>query len=555
MEKIKQKVIDVLNGVIDKIFPQLKNSERPSIYIDVPKNKQFGDLSTNIAMQIAKKLNENPRNVASQIHKSFNEQIDSTDLREVISDAKVEGPGFINFNMKSNVLHDTLREILKKGGEFGRCDVGNNEKLQIEFVSANPTGPLSIAHARQAALGDALAAILSFLGWKVSKEYYVNDEGNQIRLLGESIRARCFELLKKDFDFPETGYKGKYIYDIAHELIEKYGDELLSKDIKIFEEYGVTSILKGIKEDLKDFKVEFDNWFSQKKLSTTDKIRESFDELKKKDLIYKKDEAVWFKSTQFSDDKDRVLVKSDGTLTYIAPDIAYHRDKLSRGYKRLINIWGPDHHGYISRLKAAVTALGSPGPDCLSILIVQLVTLYKNKAPIPMSTREGQFITMRELVSEVGRDAARYFFLMRKIDSHLDFDMELAKSQTPENPVFYVQYAHARISSIFDKVDVKKTALIDSSLDLLTQPEEMELIKQCARFPEIVKQAGMDLEPYRLIPYLEVLSKTLHGFYDKHRVITEDKELSKARFALVEAVRIVIENGLTLIGVSAPSKM
>jgi arginyl-tRNA synthetase len=554
MEKIESHIISALREIISDNFVELKNSRDITVYLDTPKNKEFGDLSTNIAMQLAKKLGKSPIEVANIILGSLKKDINRLPLKEFLASVKIEGPGFINFYLIEKSLYDDIKEVLKKGDSFGRSDIGQDKKLQIEFVSANPTGPLSIAHARQAAVGDTLANILSFIGWQVSREYYINDEGNQIRLLGESIRARYLELLKKEFSFPENGYKGTYIYDIANILIDEYSDNVLNKETDFFSNYGTKFILNWIKDDLNIFGVKFDNWFSQKELSATKKIEESISEIKKRGLIYEKEGAVWFRSTDFGDDKDRVLIKSDGTLTYITPDIAYHRDKFLRGFIRLINIWGPDHHGYISRLKAAVTALGFED-ESVNILIVQLVTLYKDKVLVPMSTREGRFITLKELISETGKDAARYFFLMRKIDSHLDFDMELAKKHTAENPVFYVQYAHARISGIIKKAGIKTPSLMDSNLALLTQAQEIELVKLTVRFPEIVKQAGSSLEPYRLIPYLENLAKAFHSFYDKHRVICPDTELTHARLALIEAVRIVIKNGLTLTGVSAPEEM
>ncbi len=554
MEEVKSQLIELIREILKERFGQLKNLENIQIYLEVPKDKRFGDLSTNIAMQISKELGCAPAKAADTIMDFLNKKISLTPLRENISSVKVEGAGFINFYLKEDTLVYGITEVLKKGKDFGRSNIGENKKLQIEFVSANPTGPLSIAHARQAAVGDTMANVLSFLGWLVAREYYINDEGNQIRLLGESVRSRYLELLKKETAFPENGYKGRYIYEIAQALIDTLKDTLLNKKVEFFSNYSVRFILRWIKEDLGSFGVKFDSWFSQKGLSRTNRIAESVELLRKKGFIYEKEGAIWFNSTVFGDDKDRVVIKSDGTFTYIAPDIAYHRDKFSRGFRRLINIWGPDHHGYISRLKAAVCALGFKEDD-IAILIVQLVTLYKDKKPVPMSTREGQFITLKELISEVGKDAARYFFLMRKIDSHLDFDMELAKDKTPENPVFYVQYAHARISSVLKKARIKKANLLNCDLSMLIQPEEADLVKLIMRFPDIVKQAGFNLEPYRLLPYLETLAKTFHSFYDKHKIIGEDKGLTLARLALIEAVRIVIENGLKLIGVTAPKEM
>ena len=417
----------------------------------------------------------------------------------------------------------------------------------LEFVSANPTGPLSVAHARQAAVGDALAKVLDFAGFKVKKEYYLNDEGNQINILGHSVELRLKELEGKRIEFPEDHYHGDYISDIARNVKAKkcrVGD---------FGTYAADYILKIIKRELRDFRVEFDCWYSQKALRKSGKIEKALRFLEQKDLLYRQDGAVWFKSTRFGDDKDRVVVKSDGSYTYLAPDIAYHREKYRRGFTWLINLWGPDHHGYISRIKAAVQALGKDA-DSLSLIIVQLATIFRAGQQIQMSTRRGQYITLREVLDDVGCDAARFFFMMRRTDSHLDFDLEVAKKKTSENPVYYVQYAHARISSILGNSPLRlKTRELNPVL--LEEPEEIALIKKLWELFYILEVCLKTTDPYMLTVYLQELAETFHKFYDRHRVLGQDQQLTQARLALIEACRIVISCGLDLLGISSPRKM
>jgi arginyl-tRNA synthetase len=429
-------------------------------------------------------------------------------------------------------------------------------KLQVEFVSANPTGPLTIAHGRQAAIGDSLSNILRCLGYKVTREYYLNDEGNQMNILGRSIRARYLDLCGVRTEFPQDDYKGSYVADIARSFKKRYGRSRArggADDIDAFREFGLRWILNDIRRDLRAFGVKFDVWYSQRSLGRSGRVEKAVALLKEKGYIYEQDGAVWFKSTSFGDDKDRVIYKSDGSATYLTPDIAYHLEKYRRGFKRIVDIWGPDHHGYIPRMKAAIKALGFH-EDSLSVLIVQLATLYRNGQAVSMSTRAGEFVTLREVIDEVGKDVGRFCFLMRRISSHLDFDLDSVKKESMDNPVYYIQYAHARIWSILKRGRYSRiSAKFDSSL--LKEPEELELMRMLRQFPVIVSMSGKALDPYIILQYLQDLAGLFHSFYNKHRVICDDPSLSRSRIVLVDCVRIVLANGLRLLGVALPKKM
>ncbi|MDP2767693.1 MAG: arginine--tRNA ligase, partial [Candidatus Methanoperedens sp.] len=416
----------------------------------------------------------------------------------------------------------------------------------IEFVSANPTGSLSVAHARQAAVGDCLANVLSFIGFKVSREYYLNDEGNQINILGKSVQLRLKELKGESIEFPQNYYQGDYIKDIAQEADNK---KIKEEDLG---DFAAGHILKVIKQELDDFGVKFDCWYSQKELAKSGKVEQAFAQLKQKGFLYEQDGALWFKSTAFGDDKDRVIIKSDGSQTYLAPDIAYHEDKFKRGYSWLINLWGPDHHGYINRIKASIEAFGHKKDD-LSVVIVQLATIFRNGQEIQMSTRRGQYITLREVLDEVGKDASRFFFLMRRTSSHLDFDLEAAKKQSSENPVYYVQYAHARICSILRSSPV--TIKDDLDLSVLGEKEELSLIKKLLEFEVTLNICLVTCDPYMLTVYLQELAESFHKFYDLHRVLGQDDGLTCARLALIKGVKIVLSSGLELLGIAQPEKM
>ncbi|MDD5568511.1 MAG: arginine--tRNA ligase [Candidatus Omnitrophica bacterium] len=525
----------------------LNDSSNEALYLDIPADNRFGDFSTNIAMRLSKALKRPPRDIAVNLVGIMEKEARKLPLNEHIKAIKAEGAGFINFYLSETYLRGQLQNILKKEADALQADIGKDEPVLIEFVSANPTGSLSVAHARQAAVGDCLANILDFLGFKVKREYYLNDEGNQINILGSSVALRMKELDGQEIKFPENYYQGDYIYEIAKIAKQK---NIKPQDLG---DFAGNYILDIIRKELDDFGVKFDCWYSQKELGKSGKIKKAFQFLKEKGFLYEQDGALWFKSTDFGDDKDRVVIKSDGSYTYLAPDIAYHDDKYKRGFKWLINLWGPDHHGYINRLKASVEAFGRD-PASLSIVIVQLATIFRGGAPVQMSTRRGEYITLREVLDEVGKDAARFFFLMRRTASHLDFDLEVAKKQTSENPVYYVQYAHARIWSILRSSPVKLNK-DTADLSLLKEKEEVNLIKKMLQFSCILEICLKAQDPYMVTVYLQELSEAFHKFYDLHRVLTEDTALTQSRLALIEGARIVIACGLDLLGISKPEKM
>jgi arginyl-tRNA synthetase len=558
---MKTKLIGIIKSVIVPMADKWPLETIPEIVCETPKHRAFGDLSTSIAMQICKLVKGlDPMKVAGCIAESLRCKLKESDIADSVSNIDIKQPGFINFYLSKNYLQGVVKEIKDKGADFGRLYQDKQKKVIIEFVSANPTGPLSVAHGRQAAIGDVLANILDFTGHKVTREYYLNDEGNQILILGKSIHARYCELLGEQCPFPENGYKGDYIVDIARLFVEKHHKNMIIPDdrnIQFFCDFGIKHIMEGIKKDLCDFKVNFDNYYSQRKLGESGKIEKVLKELDQKSFIYEKDSALWFSSTKFGDDKDRVLRKSDGSYTYITPDMAYHKDKFNRGFDLLIDLWGPDHHGYIKRMKAACQAMGKD-PSALSILIIQLVTLSRNGMPVRMSTREGEFISLREVMDEVGKDVSRFFFLTRRRDSHLDFDLELAKKESMENPVYYIQYAHARICGILNHRGEKNSSKgsgKDTILELLDAEEELEILRLLREFPGIIEYCSINFEPHRLIAYLMELAGSFHSFYAKHRVVSDNLDLTEARLMLIESLKIVFSKALTLLGVSVPEKM
>ncbi len=564
-EKIEKRLLSLLRESTERFLA--RSSSIPpskdileSLILEIPKEKEFGDLSSSIALRLSSVLKTSPRTIAEAIAAELKSLAAKGSGKKLIADIQVKGAGFINIFLHDEVFFELLRDVNKDADAFGCFDLGQGARLLLEFVSANPTGSLSVAHARQAAVGDALSRIMSMAGYKVTKEYYLNDKGNQINILGRSISLRFRELSGETIEFPEDHYQGQYIIDLAKELFD---DEAQRRKItkldnvkreEFFIKYGVDRILGVIKKELKDFGVDFDVWYSQKELEEKGSIEKALSQLKEKGFIYEAEGALWFKSTQFGDDKDRVVRKSDGSYTYLAPDIAYHQDKFKRGFSRLINIWGPDHHGYIPRIKAAVKALGKDEKS-LSVIIVQLATLFRQGQPVPMSTRKGQYVTLTEVLNEVGRDAARFFFLMRKTDSHLDFDLELAKAQTSENPVYYVQYAHARISGILAEAGKKKISPKESCLSLLKEQEERDLMKAIFGFPYCLYVCAKQLDPYAMTQYLQSLAASFHRFYDRHKVLSGDGDLTIARLYLIRAVKIVLSCGLKLIGVSSPERM
>jgi arginyl-tRNA synthetase len=526
----------------------------PEILLEVPREKAHGDWATNIAMQLTRIARRNPREIASQIVEGIDRE--KVNVREI----QIAGPGFINFFLDRSFLSRVLPEIRESGEGYGRSDAGKGEKINVEFCSANPTGHLHLGHARGSAVGDALSNILDAAGYEVTREYYINDAGNQMHMMALSIEARYLEALGRPAEFPEDGYRGQEMIDIARELAEKEGDRLLSMEreerLEYLKQVGKEKLLAKIREDLKRYRVEFDVWFSERSLYEAGAIEKTLEELKERGYTYEQDGALWLRSTAFGDDKDRVLVKQDGSYTYLTPDIAYHRNKLSRGFDRLINIWGADHHGYIPRMKAALAALGND-PDKLEVLVTQMVKLYQGGELVKMSKRTGKAVTMEELMDEVGVDAARYFFVMRSPDSHLDFDMDLAVSRSNDNPVYYVQYAHARICSVFRQAEEKGLApdWDEKALALLNLEEEHDLLEKLGEFPSEIAAAAQHLAPHRVVRYLFDLATMFHSYYNAHRVITDNEELSRARLALLAGVRQVVQNGLRLIGVDAPERM
>lgn len=556
--EIENNITSVLEGSLQSVLSSLNisipSSDEIKVELEIPKDKSHGDLSSNIALKISKLASMPPIKFANLLKTKLEEMLPSSPLERSVDLVEVKPPGFINFFVSKDHLFGVLLDVAKKGDNFGASDYGRSEKMHIEFVSANPTGPLTIAHARQAALGDSLANIMTFLGYDVTREYYLNDEGNQMNILGRSIRARYMSLFGTEEPLPEDGYKGSYVIDIAKDIEKEHGRGYLNTEgIDHFREFGLKWILADIKKDLKDFGVKFDVWYSQKSLRESGKVEKAVAILKDKGFVYESEHAVWFKSTLFDDDKDRVIYKSDGSATYLTPDIAYHLEKFNRGFRKLIDIWGPDHHGYIPRMKAAVKALGYP-EDSLSVLIVQLATLYRNGQAVSMSTRAGEFVTLREVMDEVGKDVARFCFIMRRMSSHLDFDMDVVKKESAENPVYYIQYAHARIWSIFEYC---KEAPLSDEFDprLLKASEEIEIMRELRQFPAIVVSSAKMLEPYIVLQYLQDLAGSFHSFYNKHRVVSDDPNLTKARVMLVDCIRIVLANGLRLLGVSLPKKM
>ncbi len=541
------------------------NDSIPPIDIDIPADLQHGDFSSNIALKSAKVLRKSPMAIAEMFVPFIEKAIAVSTLKDKILKIEIKQPGFINFYLANKAMYDVVYDALEKDSNFGKSDIGNKEKILVEFVSANPTGPLSVAHARQAAVGDSLVNIFNFLGYEAKKEYYINDGGNQIKMLGESFRLRMLEILGEEIIFPEECYQGEYIKDMAPLILEEMKslapDEkeydvnwLKSLDHSSFESFGSAHILNLIKKELEDFRVNFDVWTEESKVSTKAKIKELLKELDEKDLTYEKEGALWFKTMQLGDDKDRVLRKSDKTYTYLTPDIVYHKDKYERGFETLIDILGPDHHGYIPRLKAAAQALGKD-PESLHVEIVQLATIYRSGKKVSMSTRSGQYISLREVMDEVGVDAARFFFLMRHMSVHLEFDLELAKKETSENPVFYIQYAYARINSINVKAKESGVKKKLSDFSKLNEPAEIELIKKISGFNDALKSCRNKIDPFPLANYLQSFASSFHKFYDTHKVLCSDDDLSSERLSLINASRVVLENGLKLLGLNAPQRM
>lgn len=527
-----------------------------AISLESPKDKRFGDLATNMAFLLSKKVGKSPRDIAQSIQ----ERLKGQDAR--LAKVETAGPGFLNFTLAPSFWQEGLLDVLTQGDRFGAVDVGQNRKVQVEFVSANPTGPLHIGHGRGAALGDSLARILRFMGHDVTTEYYLNDAGRQMRLLGASVWARYGELCGLGDHFPEDGYKGEYIRGLAQDLLDRDGRKLLDMAeqdaLDACREFAVGAILDGIKHDLVAFRVEHQVWFSESTLIREGAVERTLGRLRADGLAYEQDGALWFASSRYGDDKDRVLRKSDGSLTYLASDIAYHAEKFERGFDLVVDIWGADHHGYVARMKAAAQALGR-NSDELQVILVQLVNLLRGGEQIAMSTRAGEFETLADVCAEVGVDAARFIFLSRKSDSHLDFDLELVKRQSMDNPVYYVQYAHARIHSLTAKAEAEGMAFSYPGLKILAgldTEDDLDLLKMLDQFTSVLASAATTLSPHHVGHYLLDLAGKLHRYYTTHPVLAAGfPELVQARLALCRGVAQVLRNGLGLLGVQAPQKM
>lgn len=567
---MKASITEIFTHAVRKSSPGVKHL--PAVFLETPKQRDHGDYALNIAMVLASNLKKNPREIARSIIENIE------DSEGVIKKVDIAGPGFINITLSESYWRDILTDIHEKGDLYGTGDVGDGEKVNIEFVSANPTGPLHVGHGRGAVVGDALARILDATGHEVTKEYYINDAGSQIRNLGLSVNYRLRQIkdpdIIKEVAFPEEGYQGGYVNEVAAMVTADPGqvgliediyalppEKLLDAESEITKRSGDTAqkfFLERIADNLKNFGgIIFDVWSSEKELHDSGKVRAAMDTFIEKGLIYESEGASWFRSSNFGDEKDRVIIKEDGNLTYLAADIAYHKEKLDKGYNRIIDVWGADHHGYIPRVRGAIEALGHD-PEKFNVLLIQMVTLTREGKPVTMSKRSGNFVTLKEVIDEVGSDAARFFFLMRRYDSQLEFDLELAKKTTADNPVFYVQYMHARICSIMTRAKESGLAIPSRDqvkLELLSTPEEMEIVKQLASYPEVLEGSALSMEPHRMTVYLTSLATSFHSYYNKTKVVTEDAALSCARLYMVDSAKIVVRNALTLLGISAPEKM
>jgi len=582
IESLLQQAVTALQdkGILD-------DAVSANIQVTRTRDSTHGDFSTNLAMMLANPAGKPPRELAQQI-------IDAIPQDKAIQKTDIAGPGFINFFLDQGTSLDVVREILEKRDDYGTSDKGKGEKVQIEFVSANPTGPLHVGHGRGAAYGASVASLMRAVGYAVDCEYYVNDAGRQMNILAASVWLRYLQLNDIALSFPSNGYKGDYVNDIARTLIDDHGDifvrdanaifsdipadeddggnkekhidalitrtrELLgTTDYQVLFKAGLDTIIEDIRDDLAEFGVPYENWYSEQSLADRDLIKKSVAQLEQNDYIYEKGGALWFRSTDFGDEKDRVVIRDNGEATYFASDIAYHVDKFARGYDRVINIWGADHHGYVTRVKAALNALGVD-EEKLDILLVQFAILYRGKERLQMSTRSGSFVTLRELREEVGKDAARFFYVLRKCEQHMDFDLDLAKSQSSDNPVYYIQYAHARICQVMSQLAEKKyshdAGIGDRHLVKLTEKHETELISKLAIYPDVLEKAAINAEPHSMAHYLRELANLFHTYYNAHQFIVEDGDLRNARLNLIIATRQVIKNGLLLLGVSAPESM
>ena len=582
---MKEQLQNLLTKCIGDLIDQGVISEMPSkIRLDHTKDKSHGDYATNVALMLAKQANVNPKELAQTIIKQLG-------VAEFIEKTEIAGPGFINFFLSSESSSSVINEIIDSGKGYGVSNIGAGQSVLLEYVSANPTGPLHVGHGRGAAYGATVSNLLRTVGFKVDNEYYVNDAGRQMDILTVSIFLRYLELSGEKVRFPDNGYQGSYIKDIVGRISERYGDtfqiestlvfdgickdgidggdkeshideliarskNLLGADFKSIFEVGIESILNGIKEDLADFGVVFEKWFSEQSLIDNGLAKSSIDKLQKSKHVYTKDGALWFRTTEYGDEKDRVVVRDNGIHTYFASDIAYHLEKFERGYDKVINVWGADHHGYIARVKASIAAFNHD-PEKLEIILVQFANLYRGGKKVQMSTRSGSFVTLEDLRNEVGNDAARFFYILRKSEQHMDFDLDLAKSKTNENPVFYIQYAYARISSVFRQAQDKGINFNHKGADLslLLEESEKTILRELNRYKGIIESSALQYEPHQLAYYLRDLAAHFHSYYNACPFILEDQNLTQARLSLIYATKQVLENGLHILGVSAPDSM
>ena len=582
---MKDQLQDLLNKCIQELISKGTLNEMPSkIRIDHTKDNSHGDYATNIALMLSKQAKMSPVELAKII-------IDQFEQKSFIKKIEIAGPGFINFFMSQETSSSIVNEIIDQAALYGSSEIGHGKKVLLEYVSANPTGPLHVGHGRGAAYGATVSNLLRNAGFIVDNEYYVNDAGRQMDILTVSIYLRYLTICGESLRFPDNGYQGQYIHDIAQVIYEASGQEFHLKSDLVFEnvskdgseggdkeihidqlieraksilgdrfkavfKVGIESILGGIKNDLAEFGVIFEKWFSEQSLIDSGLSEACISKLKDSKNLYEKDGALWFKTTNYGDEKDRVVVRDNGNHTYFASDIAYHLEKLERGYDKIINVWGADHHGYIPRVKASIEALGHD-PNKLEILLVQFANLYRGGSKVQMSTRSGSFVTLEDLRAEVGNDAARFFYILRKSEQHMDFDLDLAKSKTNENPVYYIQYAHARICSVFRQADEKEIELdvSQTNLTLLTEEIEKDLLRELSRFKSVLESSAIQYEPHQLAYYLRDLSNHFHSYYNACKFIVDDKNLTQARLALISATQQILKNGLSILGVSAPESM
>ena len=553
-EELKQLLERAVESIAKEAGQELP--EGFMVRLERPRQAGHGDWATNIAMQLAKPFGMKPRELADKL-------IDKVPLGEIVEKAEVAGPGFINFTLASNWITEAIKSTIAQNENYGRVNSGEGRRIQVEFVSANPTGPLHMGHGRGAAVGDITASILDFAGWDVEREYYINDAGLQMELLGKSAQSRYFEALGRgdEAPMPEDGYHGEYMTDIARSFVDKYGEEPAKKPLEeTVEFFSVETgkiVTEMIRKDLEEFGVTFDVWFSEKSLYDNGQVEPAMEELKKRDYAYEEEGALWFRSTLFGDDKDRVLIRTNGVPTYFTSDVAYLKNKYDRNFEKLIYVWGADHHGYVPRLKSVNKAFGHPD-DAVDVLLIQMVNLLRDGKPVQMSKRAGTIITLREIMDEVGVDATRFFFVMRRCDSTLDFDLELAKKATSENPVFYVQYAHARICSIYRELEERGVTLPgieEFDVSLITDQSEINLAKAISRLPEEVAKSADEFAPHRIAYYATELAEAFHSFYNSQRILGVDEPVMKTRILLMEAAKITLKNVLGLLGVSAPEKM